>query len=321
MAYIIKQIPEDFYVEEISNVELNEEGNFTYFILEKHNYSTEKAIQTLAKYHNLPRKAFGYAGSKDKVAHTKQVCSVKGKIGNNELKDLKVSVLGKGMQPISLGDLEANKFEIVVRNIDSSPTRIEIVMNLFDSQRFGIKGNNHEVGKAILKKDFKRAVELIQDSVRYRQIDELLKSRPNDYVSALRLIPKKTLTMYVHAYQSFIWNETVRRYYEKNKSEDLELGIPLVGFGTELGDSEIDNTIKEILESEQVSLNEFVIRAIPELSSEGNMRNAFAEVQELSISKLEDDELNKGRKKCKVSFTLSKGSYATNVIKQMFSQH
>ena len=44
----------------------------------------------------------------------------------------------------------------------------------------------------------------------------------------------------------------------------------------------------------------------------------FADVSELSIGKLEDDELNKGMKKVRVKFTLGKGSYATIVIKEMF---
>jgi len=67
-----------------------------------------------------------------------------------------------------------------------------------------------------------------------------------------------------------------------------------------------------------ITTRSFVIREIPELSSEGVMRNAFVEVSNLSISDFDDDELNEGKKKCTVKFSLPKGSYATIVVKSMF---
>ena len=42
-------------------------------------------------------------------------------------------------------------------------------------------------------------------------------------------------------------------------------------------------------------------------------------VANLTIGTLEDDELNDGRKKVRVVFSLPKGSYATMVIKRMMA--
>ncbi len=57
---------------------------------------------------------------------------------------------------------------------------------------------------------------------------------------------------------------------------------------------------------------------MPELASEGDERNMFVKAEKLNI-KTEDDELNKDKKKCIISFVLPKGSYATIVIKKIFS--
>lgn len=319
MTYKIKQLPEDFVVEEISGLEPSNYGSFTYFLLIKRDYTTENAIQKLSRYFNIKRKFFGYAGNKDKKAITKQLCSVKGKIKDLELKSLKIRVVGKGDNPISLGDLNCNRFEIVVRNIERLPKKIDIILNLFDKQRFGIKNNNHLIGKLILKKDFRRAVEFIIEGEKKGNVLKHLSNHPNDYVGGLRLIPKKVLIMYIHAYQSYVWNRCVRDYVKSIKKLDYSMEFPIVGFGTELKEDNIGRVIKGILKKDGISLKDFIVREIPELSSEGYSRKVFIEVKDLKIGNLENDGLNKGKKKVRVCFSLPKGSYATIVIKEMFS--
>ncbi|MEK6905375.1 MAG: tRNA pseudouridine(13) synthase TruD, partial [Nanoarchaeota archaeon] len=62
-----------------------------------------------------------------------------------------------------------------------------------------------------------------------------------------------------------------------------------------------------------------IIKQIPELTLEGELRNVFIEVKDLKIGKKAKDELNLGKFKVKISFTLSKGSYATMAIKKIIS--
>ncbi len=292
--YKIKQKPEDFIVNEITNIKLKKKGNYSIFLLKKKNYTTEKAVQTIANKLNIPRKFISYAGNKDKVAITTQYISIKNvKIKELELKDIRLDFKGYLDKPVLLGDLKGNEFVIKVIS-NKTPKKITKMINYFGEQRFS--KNNKEIGKLIVKRDFKRAVSLIikNDS---EQVKEYLSKNPNDYIGALRKIPLKILKLYVHSYQSYLWNEMVVKSNVKY--------IPIIGFGTK-----ITENIKGILEKEEITTRDFIIKQIPELSSEGVERDLFVNIKNLKIEKIKKGYI--------IRFTLPKGSYATEVIKQIF---
>ncbi|MEM4246940.1 MAG: tRNA pseudouridine(13) synthase TruD [Candidatus Woesearchaeota archaeon] len=311
----IKQVPEDFIVKEISTINPEKEGEYTYFLLKKRNYTTLRALQKISEALKAPAKAFGCAGNKDKTAITEQVCSLKNAsqadIEKVSLKDIEVKYLGKGSKPVSLGDLKGNHFEISVRDIETIPTPKTRFINYFGSQRFGI--NNAEIGKAIIKKDFKKAVALIllTKSIAAQAVHKSLAIQPKNYIGALKVLPIKLLRLYVHAYQSLLWNELAKKHAETSQ-ENVKL--PVIGFGTTP-----NKMLEETLKRENITPRDFVIKEFPELSSEGTERDVFVEATELKISPLEDDELKKGKKKAKFCFSLQKGAYATEFIKQLFS--
>ena len=284
-------------------------------MLKKKNYTTLKALQAIADALHIPLKEFGCAGNKDKAAVTEQVCSANGisqaGIENLSLKDIEIKYLGKGSKPVSLGDLKGNAFDITVRDIDTLPKPKKQFVNYFGSQRFGI--NNAAVGKAIVTKDFKKAVALIliTKSIAAQAVHRALTVQPKNYIGALKNLPLRLLRLYVHAYQSSLWNELAKMHSEKNH-ENAKL--PVIGFGTAP-----DNRLEEILKREGITTRDFIINEFPELSSEGTERHVFAEASELQIGRLEEDELNPGRKKVKLTFTLPPGSYATEFVKQLFS--
>jgi len=338
--YKLKQIPEDFVVKEVSKVQLEDSGKFLYFKLTKKNYNTLDAIRTIAKILNLREKQIGFAGTKDRNAVTEQVCSVPGarvsknKLENIELKYITIEFLGYGNEPITLGDLERNLFEIVIRNLDSNtqlPNReTNYFANYFDEQRFS--KNNVSVGKHLVKKEFKEAYEIL------KQDQDLPEVNNNDYVGAIKKLPIRLLRLFVNAYQSYLWNETLTTYLKQNaevekevkysqgklifinNSEQFkELKIPLIGFASDdlETDKEINNIITKLLQKENISEQNFIIKQIPELSQEGELRNTFVEIKDLMISKLEPDNLNKEKSKLKLTFTLNKGCYATMAIKKL----
>ncbi|MCP3684870.1 MAG: tRNA pseudouridine(13) synthase TruD [bacterium] len=314
MTYKIKHIPEDFIVDEVSSVKPGKTGRFTYFTLRKKDFTTENAIHLLSNYLKIERKKFGYAGSKDRHAITSQVVSVLGRINSVKLKEISIETLGFGDIPISLGDLEGNKFTIRIRNIEKKTKRIDKITNYFDSQRFS--SNNDRIGKEIICNDFKKAVEIVLKGNGKTEeiVANYLKEHPTDYIGALRTIPKKILMLYIHAIQSRIWNETARHFENRNKNMEL----PIVGFATEFNNKEIEETVNKILKKEGLTMRSFIVKSIPELSSEGGQRFLFADIKDLKIGELEDDDLNKGKKQCTVSFFLPRGSYATVVVKELF---
>lgn len=342
--YIIKQIPEDFLVKEVNDIKLDQNGNYSYFILKKKDYTTERAVSAIADYLKIDRKKIGYAGSKDKKALTEQMISIQrfNKTKNIKLKDIEFIYRGKGNERISLGDLKGNKFIIAVRNLDKKEIKInsktQSIPNYFDEQRFS--KNNYLIGKSILKKDFKKAVDLILEDSSEKtsgfeeDVKEHISRFPNDFIGAIKKIPKKTRMMYVHAFQSLIFNKTVSELimsetedykkvnysqgffvFPKNKIKNIKL--PIVGFGTEFKDNKSREISLKHLKEEGIILRDFIVREMPEISSEGDERDMFVKVKKLTI-KTKDDELNKNKKKCIISFILPKGSYATIVIKKIF---
>ena len=77
--------------------------------------------------------------------------------------------------------------------------------------------------------------------------------------------------------------------------------------------------LKNIIDEEKIAERDFIIRQIPELSSEGDQRAAFVKVNDFKMVKKEKDELNKSKLKLKVKFSLPKGSYATVFIVLSFN--
>ena len=162
------------------------------------------------------RKDLGAAGNKDRRAITKQYISVKNakeqKIESLNLKDIKLTFIGKRSDPISLGDNVGNKFELVVRNISKKPTHKNSFINYFGEQRFS--KNNYEVGLHILKGEYKKAVKiLITGNGDYEELIKLhLEKQPTDFVGAFKKIPYKLQKLLVHSVQAKIFNTLAKKF-------------------------------------------------------------------------------------------------------------
>lgn len=95
--------------------------------------------------------------------------------------------------------------------------------------------------------------------------------------------------------------------------------VPIVGFGTEYEDKKMKSIIQDFLSRDGLTERDFVIQQIKGLSSFGEQRPLYVSLKNLSVGSLKADDLNKGKYKLKVSFSLPKGSYATNVLKSLVS--
>ncbi|MDA1197163.1 MAG: tRNA pseudouridine(13) synthase TruD [Nanoarchaeota archaeon] len=314
--YTIKQTPEDFKVTELACWSKDElkGGEYTYCLMEKRNLGTLEAISQIASQLKIQSKNIGFAGNKDKKAVTSQYISVKGDVTDLSFGDITVTVIGKSDMPIHLGYLEGNAFEIVVRDvlqIEEAKKKMKtpfVIPNLFGQQRFST--NNASVGKALITGDFKEAVRLVLEQKGHVQdaLQDHLHSSPTDVVGALRRVPGKLLMLYVHAYQSLLFNELVG-VVEKDGE------LPLIGFGTELDEFSpaIEKAVEAIMDREGITFRNFVVRALPEISSEGTTRKAFVEIADFTMEMVDEDALLK--------FTLPKNSYATVVVEYLFGEN
>ncbi|MBR9702195.1 tRNA pseudouridine(13) synthase TruD [Candidatus Pacearchaeota archaeon] len=309
--YKIKQEPEDFIVKEINNIEVKDSGEYLYFLLKKKNYNTLNAVSRIANALHVPINRFGYAGNKDKKAITEQIVSIYGVNKENlarvNLKDIEIKVLGYGMEYISIGDLVGNEFIITVRELNEEgiinfnegiKNKPILMPNYFGVQRFSTQ--NIDVGRALIKREFEKAAELLK-----------LDIIENDFIGAIRRVNKKIIRLYIRAYQSYIFNETVKEYL-KNDIKDNEK-IPIIGFGTELEEynEKIAHIVKNILMDEKIDVRDFITVKMPELSEEGSIRDLFVEIKDLEVKEKKEDFV-------KIKFFLQKGSYATEAIDFLF---
>lgn len=293
---ILKQYPEDFFVKEIIDVDISP-GRYTIFTLKKIDFTTFEALKRVAQSLHLPLSKFSFAGLKDRHAITEQVCSLDASISKEvleslNLENIKITFLGQSKKPIHKGQNSGNFFRIVVRGVKNKPKLNNRFVNYFGEQRFS--SNNHVIGKYLIKKKFKEACSLLEGF----NVD------CSDPINAFRSIPKSLSTLFVHAYQSFIWNQSAKLWVSETEEN---MNLPLVGFGTE----EVDKHTKYILDKEGVSLSDFVIRQLPNLSVEGDIRSLYAFADNLRISYENSSAI--------VEFELKKGSYATVFIQQLFS--
>lgn len=170
----IKATHDDFRVIETPKI-THVKDDCLVFRVTKSGWDTTLLVKELAKRLMISQKRIGYAGLKDTAATTTQWMSVKGvdrdQLESVHLPRVEISAIMEG-DCISIGELEGNRFEVVVRGVEWDVDHIETTLdeacarfkryngfiNYFGHQRFGIQRPiTAEVGRHIVKKDYERA--------------------------------------------------------------------------------------------------------------------------------------------------------------------
>ena len=156
-------------------------------------------------------------------------------------------------------------------------------------------------------------------------IDEIIQH--NDPKKAIRALPTTMKRFFVQAYQSFLFNKTLSMAFETGENlfepdvgdvcfdkesklgkysndEGQRLAIPIVGYSY-YKKTRFDYYISKILQEEEISPKDFFIKNMQEASNEGGFRNASIKC---------DDYCFSGNK---IEFTLSRGSFATIVMREV----
>ena len=164
----LKLLNADFIVTELPLQPPCGEGEHIWLDVEKNGANTAFVAQQLADAAGVPERDVGYAGLKDRHAITRQWFSIHLPKGDTpdltRLQHPEFKVLGQSrhLKKLRAGDLQGNRFRIVLRDVTGDRDAIERnlravasqgVPNYFGAQRFGHDGGNVEQGRAMLARE------------------------------------------------------------------------------------------------------------------------------------------------------------------------
>ena len=362
-----------------------EDKEYLILDLEKFNMSTTTAIKLISRFLRISKKRLSYAGLKDKRATTSQKISILNpdieRLKKFKFNNIKLSNPIWADNPVDIGDLKENEFRITIRKIEGlefekikeilnnsfSQIQKKGLPNYFGEQRFGgIRKVTHEVGKSILKRNYKRAVityltkthDLEREDIRNARnelkkdlnfskhaahfpsktgyesaILNYLAKHPEDYLGAIKVLPKGIQFLFIHAYQSYLFNNLINLRIEKGYGlEQIDgdtilnqkVHLPLFGFESSFSKKKAGELEKQVLEKEGIDFKEFYNPDYSVLSSKGDFRALKMSVNDFNILDVSEDEYNKEEnpnfKKAKISFSLEKGKYATVFLREIIKK-
>ena len=227
--------------------------------------------------------------------------------------------------------------------------------NYFGHQRFGSRRPiSHEVGKKILQGNINDAIwtyltkisedeheltikarKILLESNNYTKALEFfskemiferiilrhLIKRPNDYLGAFKLLPKNLQKLFIHSYQSYIWNSTLSKRIElygnllpqgEDIIEENEIVVPIIGSKTDFQDNIMYEFIRELLEKDNIAEKDFDLPKINWLKFAGSNRKMVIFPENFSYSSIkskDEDIIN-------LQFSLGSGSYATIILRE-----
>jgi tRNA pseudouridine13 synthase len=423
---VIRRNIEDFLVEEVlvdrtkatigPSIGLNPlgsspiENDYLLCVLVKRNWDTISAVKAVADQLGTEMDRIQFAGLKDTKAITAQHITFEGlttqEIRRVHVKDIELRPVGYLRNGLSQFYLLGNSFHVRINRIShlESTTRKRInriteeleqaggFPNFFGHQRFGTtRPITHQVGKAIIRGDFKKAAmiflarpsprehsesrlarealqatmdfgQALKDYPKQLRYERLmlrhLARKSQDYVGAFRRLPLRLLELFPQAYQSYLFNRflsrrlslgltlsktqvgdcavnversglpilTMHKVVGTENAEEvndaiqagkMKLAIPLLGYKHRHSAGVQGEFEKEILGEESISLRDFKVSCMPEISLRGRLRVASASLNDFCVEKIAVDPVNPKKLGANMSFTLYRGSYATVVLREL----
>jgi tRNA pseudouridine13 synthase len=168
----LKQDPDDFRVEELTDVQPGPEGPFAFYRLDKRGWTTHDAISAIRRRWQLELRRVAWGGLKDRHAITTQYLTIwRGPQRRYSQDGLRLEYLGQVREPYAARSITGNRFDIVLRDLateqaDRSLGELEILRhdgwpNYFDDQRFGSVGEQREfIALHLIRGDFEGALKL-----------------------------------------------------------------------------------------------------------------------------------------------------------------
>lgn len=324
----IKQVPEDFVVDEEPAYAASGAGDHLFVRIEKRNLTTHDAVNALADALGVRARDVGVPGLKDKVAVTTQWLSFQANPGTDVEKRLEafsfpgIRVLesARHNNKLRTGHLARNRFKIRLRDVDEArlgevtETLLALetsgVPNAYGLQRFGRHGDNVEralgflSGKERGPRDL-RAKKFLFSSLQSHVFNRVLEARQADgkwNVPVLGdLLKLETGGMFVC---TDVQTDTAR-------ARAGELGPTGPMFGVKMRGPEHDAAaLEERILVETLGADFDYGRTKP--YGEGTRRPLVLRVAEMRVT--QEGKSGEQRANLLVEFVLPKGAYATTVL-------
>lgn len=245
---------DDFRVEELPLYEPCGAGTHVYFRVVKAGIPTPVAVDRIARHMAVRPGEIGVAGLKDAHAVTSQMMSLEhadvARLAAYRDSQMRVTPAGRHTNKLRRGHLAGNRFIIRIREVgprrldDAQAVLAELaargVPNYFGPQRFGLRNDTADLGRAIVRDDLDEFVAILlgrarpddpKDCRAAREafdagfFDRALRCWPRHYANerrtlaaykkkrrpdrALAAADKRMKRLYVSAFQSLIFNEVL----------------------------------------------------------------------------------------------------------------
>lgn len=268
---------------------------------------------------------------------------------------------------ITIRKIENFSKEEIFKIINDCFSQIEEkgLLNYFGEQRFGgSREVTARVGKHLILKNYKEAVityltypseyeseevklarkniKETEDFRKYssfpsktgyeRQMLNHLINNPNDFLGAFKVLPKSMQYLFIHAYQSYLFNEIInirvfRGYLDEiygDKVIDGKIHLQLFGYDSKFLEGVAGEIEREVITREGIDFKHFKNKDYGVLSVKGDFRSFFTMPKNLKIIDVSLDDLNQeeipGSLKATISFTLNKGEYATVLLREIIKK-
>ena len=179
---------------------------------------------------------------------------------------------------------------------------------------------------------------------RYQAVVRHLRQHPQDFRGAVLRTEPRWRALQVFAYQSWLWNEGVKAYLREVVGVARLLSIryqagtllfpreldaataglldgrafPLLAPTTRFDDKAVERAALSVLGREDMGLKDLSVPGTPEIHFDPEERPLVVHPGRLAVGEPSPDELNRGRQRVNVAFTLPPGAYATLVVKRLF---
>jgi tRNA pseudouridine13 synthase len=208
--------------------------------------------------------------------------------------------------------------------------------------------------------DFSKALRSFPDTLNYEKamLNRLVVD-PKDFIGALMELPRNLLTIFVYAFQSYLFNrmlsERIRKGIPLNQAVPGDIVLPvrnqmidehgihatttniekinkqidnrkayvsglLVGSDAIFSNGEMGEIEHQIVNKEDIDPRDFIIPEVPFLSSSGGRRALLASVTTIDYG-IAKDAHNKGKNAVTLQFHLQKGCYATSLLRELMKSN